>query len=212
MSTPEEMLKILNHKGRPTDSFHKGDTIHVNNKMRSNYQYVLTEEPGTNMEFKAYATPEEMLCAGVFEGKYLNDCLSEFPKEWFIKAIALGKLSPQKADVTVNAFQTDSRLPLQQWQKNAWVPSRSHKSKSSERYNGILSDAKENPDERGWFQWYCRYYMGRRLPNLDEVQIKRWKAFVRHTGQIKANCKPGDLSCRPRQRQGLLQWSHNAFI
>ena len=212
MSTPNDMLSLLKINGKSINSFQKGDIIHVNNKMVKNYSYTLSENPGTNLGFKPYATPEEMLCAGVFEGKYLNDCLSEFPKEWFIKAIALGKLSPQKADVTVNAFQTDSRLPLQQWQKNAWVPSRGHKSKSSERYNGILSDAKENPDERGWFQWYCRYWLGRRIPALDKVQIGRWRSFARHAGSVKSHCSPGEITCSVRERQALLQWAYNPFM
>ena len=211
MSTPNDMLSLLKINGKSINSFQKGDIIHVNNKMVKNYSYTLSENPGTNLGFKPYATPEEMLCAGVFEGKYLNDCLSEYPQEWFVKAIVLGKLSPQKRDVLVNAFQTDSRLPLYQWEKNGWVPSKKYGISEKSQYR-ILSDPDKNPDERGWFQWFCRYYMGRRIRDLDEVQIKRWNAFVRHSGQIKKNCKSGDLNCRPRQRQGLLQWSHNPYI
>ena len=205
----EHMIRVLKKKGKPLSSFKKGDTIHVDNKMVKNYTYHLSEEPGTGFAtgFTPYATPEEMLSAGVFEGKYLNDCLEEFPMEWFMNAIALGKLSPGKADPSVNAFGVKSRQPLKAWKLAGWVPS-SHTSKM----HPILSSRSTNPDERGWFQWYCRYYMGRRLPELDKVQIGRWKAFTRHAGQIKANCKPGDLSCRPVQRQGLLQWAHNPFL
>ena len=49
--------------------------------------------------------------------------------------------------------------------------------------------------------------MGRRLPGEDRRQIKRWKAMGRHIAQIKNNCPPRDLSCRPRQRQALLHWA-----
>lgn len=202
-----EMLKEVKTKGRPLESFQAGDTIHVSNKMVKNYSYVLTESPGQNLAFQPYSDPDEILCAGAFEGKYLNDCIEEFPAEWFLKAIALGKLSPQAADLTINAFQIHSRLPLSEWEKAGWVPG-----KGISKKHPVLSDPEKNPDERGWFQWYCRYWMGRRLPELDEVQIKRWRAFTRHAGAIKANCDPHDLSCRPRQRQALLHWAYNPYI
>lgn len=206
-----EMLKEVKEKGRPLASFQLGDIIHVSNKMRKNYSYVLHANPGQDMAFQPYADPDEILYMGAFEGKYLNDCIEEFPAEWFLKAIALGKLSPQGADVSLNAFQIHSRLPLSEWRKAGWVPREqggSHKSKK----DPILSDPEKNPDERGWFQWYCRYWMGRRMPELDEVQIKRWRAFTRHAGAIKANCDPHDLTCRPRQRQALLHWAYNPYI
>ena len=202
-----EMLKAVKTKGRPLQEFHAGDTIHVSDKMTKNYTYTLTENPGQNLAFQPYADPDEILCAGAFEGKYLNDCIEEFPAEWFLKAIALGKLSPQGGDVSLNAFEEHSRLPLTSWQKSGWVPGK-HISKK----DPILSDPEKNPDIRGWFQWYCRYWMGRRLPELDEVQIKRWRAFTRHAGAIRANCDPHDLTCRPRQRQALLHWAYNPYM
>ena len=207
MATPEKMLEILKRKGKPLASFHKGDTIHVHNKMVKGYSYKLEEEPGTNMEFNPYATPGEMLCMGVFEGKYLNDCLEEFPMEWFMNAIALDKLRPQGADASINALGVKSRQPLKAWKQAGWIPGTSKVALHTE-----LSDKNLNKDERVWFQWYCRYWMGRRIPELDKVQISRWRAFTRHAGQIKKNCNRGTLSCRPVQRQALLQWSHNPFI
>jgi hypothetical protein len=209
IQTPEDMLDILKRKGRVLTSFHKDDTIHVWNKMVKGYSYMLAEEPGTNMapDFKPYMTPGEVLALGAFEGKYLNDCVLEFPAEWFLHAIALDKLRPAEHDVSVNYFGIMSRLPLSEWSKKGWVPG-SHTSKQHPE----LSDPRTNPDERGWFQWYCRYWMGRRIPVLDVIQIKRWKAFVRHAGAIKANCGRGVLSCRPRQRQALLHWAHNPFL
>jgi len=207
-----EMLKDVKEKGRPLASFQLGDIIHVSNKMRKNYSYVLHANPGQDMAFQPYADPDEILCAGAFEGKYLNDCIEEFPAEWFLKAIALGKLSPQAADVSINAFQIHSRLPLSEWRKAGWVPPREQAGSHKSKKNPVLSDPEKNPDERGWFQWYCRYWMGRRLPELDEVQIKRWRAFTRHAGAIKANCDPHDLTCRPRQRQALLHWAYNPYI
>ena len=207
IKTIADMTDILNAHGRTLDSFKAGDTIEVWNKMKKGYSYKLEVDPGTQMAFKPYATPGEMLAMGAFEGKYLNDCLLEFPAEWYWNAILADKLRPDGPDVSINLLGVDSRQPLKFWIDSGWVPGGTKKGMHPE-----LSDAKINPDERGWFQWYCRYWMGRRLPVLDEIQIGRWKAFVRHAGQIKANCKPADLECRPRQRQGIFQWAHNPFI
>ena len=214
MATPEEMVKQVLTIGRPLSSFHKGDVIHVNNKMRKGYSYRLDEEPGTNFDpsFQPYASPGEILALGAFEGKYLNDCISEFPAEWYLRALALGTLSPQKPNVEVNYFKIRSRLSLTEWRKQGWVPPEpGHRRGKNVLGRDILNDPDKNPDERGWFQWYCRYWMGRRLPELDKVQIGRWKAFTRHAGAIDKNCKKGDLTCRPKQRQALLHWAYDPF-
>jgi hypothetical protein len=168
--------------------YRAGDTITVDDSMQRDYSYVLEAEPGEDFaaDFKPHFTPREMLELGVFEGKYCNDCIGELPADWFEKA----KIS-DKPDPSLNFFGIKSRQPLSVWREKGWI---------------------YGPDPRGWFQWYCRYYLGRRLPEVDAIQIRRWRAFSRHAGQIRANCPPGKLTCRPRQRQGLLQWSHDPFI
>jgi hypothetical protein len=165
-----------------------GDIIEVNDKMQTGYSYELVASADNDFppEFKPFYSPQQMLEMGVFEGRYCNDCTNEFPAKWFREA----KIS-QTPDVTLNYFGIKSRQPLSVWRKNGWI---------------------YGPDPRGWFQWYCRYYLGRRLPEVDHVQIKRWKAFARHAGQIRANCDPGNIFCRRRQRQALLQWSHDPLI
>lgn len=162
--------------------------ITVNDLMQTDYSYELTEPTGKNFAdgFEPAFTPKEMLEYGIFEGKYCNDCRDEFPASWFTKA----KLS-DTPDPSINCFGIKSRQPLQVWQEKGWII---------------------GPDPRGWFQWYCRYYMGRRLPEVDVKQIKRWRAFTRHLSQVRKNCEPLDFYCRPRQRQGLLQWSYDPFI
>ncbi len=165
-----------------------GDTIEVHDKMQTGYSYVLEAPAGGRFAegFNPHFTPKEMLEMGVFEGKYCNDCTNEFPASWYRKA----KIS-QTPDPALNYFRIKSRQPLSVWQQKGWI---------------------YGPDPRGWFQWYCRYYLGRRLPSIDAIQIKRWRAFSRHAGQIKANCDPGDVFCRPRQRQALLQWAYDPLI
>lgn len=162
--------------------------ITVSDRMQSDYIYTLVAPVGENLapDFNPHFSPQEMLKLGVFEGKYLTDCTREFPAEWFEEA----KLSPTP-DAGLNYFGVKSRQPLDVWRDKGWI---------------------YGPDPRGWFQWYCRYYQGRRLTEIDRIQIARWKGFARHAGQVRANCYPGDIFCRPRQRQGLLQWAHDPFI
>lgn len=162
-------------------------TVLVNDLMQKNYRYELVEPVGKNfdVEFKPELTPKEMLALGVFGGKYMTDCKNEFPEDWFKNA----KLCHEKHDPSLNFFGVNASQPLSVWRKKGW----------------IFDD-----DPRGWFQWYCRYYMGRRIPFEDERQIKRWKAMKRHISQIRINCLPGDLSCRRVQRQALLHWAYDS--
>jgi hypothetical protein len=208
----EAIYTNLLQKGRPLSSFKKGDLIHVDDKMQSAYSYHLDEEPGTNLAFTPYTDPGEILALGAFDGKYLNDCYLEFPAEWFLRAGALGKLSPDGPRIDMNYFKITSRLPLSSWRASGWAPPMKGQRRHISKQHPLLSDPHQNPDVRGWFQWYCRYWMGRRLPSIDEIQIKRWRAFNRHAGAIKANCTPGEVTCRSKQRQALLQWAYNPFI
>ncbi len=159
----------------------------VNDKMQQGYRYELTEPPGRNFdpEFCPDLSPREMLRLGVFGGKYMTDARGEFPADWFIEA----KLSPAGRDRRLNLFGVDASQPLSVWRQKGWI----------------------HPDDpRGWFQWYCRYYMGRRMPAEDKRQIGRWKAMRRHVRQIERNCERGDLGCRRRQRQALLHWAYDS--
>lgn len=163
--------------------------IKVNDKMQKNYSYELTEPVGKNFDprFKPDLMPQEMLALGVFGGVYMRDCVKEFPKDWFINAKFQNEDS-YKHDAGLNFFKVNASQPLSVWQKKSWI---------------------YKDDPRGWFQWYCRYYFGRRCPD-DERQIKRWKAMARHIAQVKKNCRVGDFFCRPRQRQALLHWAYDS--
>ena len=160
--------------------------IIVNDRMQTDYRYVRTELPGRNYppRFKPQLTPKQMLTLGVFGGKYMTDGRGEFPASWFTHA----KLAVGPRDASLNFFKVNASKPLAYWREKGWI----------------------HPDDpRGWFQWYCRYYLGRRGED-DERQIKRWLAMCRHIAQIKIHCHPGDITCRPRQRQALLHWAYDS--
>jgi hypothetical protein len=164
-------------------------TVIVNDRMQRNFRYVLTEPEGGNFdpEFTPDLTPKEMLELGVFGGKYMTDTRGEFPADWFENA----RLAAAGADKALNYFGVHASQPLSVWRDKGWI----------------------HPDDpRGWFQWYCRYFRGRRSPDEDRRQIKRWKAIRRHVQQIRRNCEPGDLFCRPRQRQALLHWAYDSRL
>lgn len=160
--------------------------ILVNDLMQKGYVYSLTEPMGRNFhpEFHPELTPKQMLKLGVFGGRYMTDCAREFPEDWFSGA----KLCHERHDPTLNFFKVNASQTLQVWRDKGWL---------------------YEDDPRGWFQWYCRYFMGRRCPD-DDRQIKRWRAVRRHEAQIERNCSPGDLTCRPKQRQALLHWAYDS--
>lgn len=163
-----------------------GTRIEIDDRMQTGY-YILTENSGENFhpDFQPELTPKQMLELGVFGGKYLRDCQAEFPETWFTEAL----LAPGGKDISLNFFGVDASLPLRVWREHGWL---------------------HPADPRGWFQWYCRYYLGRRIPDEDLRQIKRWKAFRRHAGAVRSNCCPGDLDCRKKQRQALLHWAYDS--
>jgi len=154
--------------------------------MQPHYEYVRTEPVGKHYhpDFRPDLTPPQMLELGVFGGKYMTDCTEEFPSSWFANA----RLCPERHDPALNYFGVNASKPLRYWQAKGWI----------------------YPDDpRGWFQWYCRYYMGRRCPD-DERQVKRWKAMRRHVAQVTRNCERWDLNCRRKQRQALLHWAYDS--
>jgi hypothetical protein len=161
--------------------------IVVRDKMQNGYRYQLVAPTGRKFdpEFTPELTPKEMLRLGVFGGKYLTDCRQEFPASWFARA----KLSPGRRDPTLNFFGVGASQKLSVWRRKGWI---------------------HDDDPRGWFQWYCRYHLGRRLPDEDARQIRRWKQIRRHVRQVECNCEPGDLTCRKRQRQALLHWAYDS--
>lgn len=162
-------------------------TVVVNEDYQTGYKYLLTEQPGKNFatEFTPDLTPKQMLQLGIFGGDYFIEIPKEFPQDWFENV----ELSQTGAKSELNFFKVNASQPLSEWQKKDWI---------------------YFEDPKGWFLWYCRYYQGRRITEEDTRQIKRWKAIKRHVSQVKNNCQPGDLGCRPKQRQALLHWAYDS--
>ncbi len=160
--------------------------VGVNDRMQKGYVYFRTKPAGKDFHpsFRPQLTPKVMLALGVFGGKYLTDCVDEFPPDWFRRA----KLSHERRDPAVNYFKVNASQPLSLWQEKGWI---------------------YHEDPRGWFQWFCRYYLGRRCVD-DLRQIGRWRAVRRHVAQIKKHCAQGALDCRRRQRQALLHWAYDS--
>ncbi len=160
--------------------------IVVNDLMQTGYSYMLSEPAGENFDprFQPELTPQEMLELGVFGGKYLTDCIEEFPPEWFENA----KLCVEFHNPDLNYFGINASQSLAEWRRKGWI---------------------HEEDPRGWFQWYCRYYQGRRCSD-DNRQIKRWRAMTRHIAQIQKSCQKGDFHCRRKQRQALLHWAYDS--
>jgi hypothetical protein len=158
----------------------------VHDRMQHGYVYYRTEPVGRHFApgFHPQLTPKQMLQLGVFGGKYLTDGRREFPPSWFVRA----KLSPARRDARLNYFGVNASQSLAVWRRKGWI---------------------RPQDPRGWFQWYCRYYMGRRTAD-DARQIRRWRAMARHAAAIRRHCEPGDLECRRKQRQALLHWAYDS--
>ncbi len=164
-------------------------TVVVSDTMQRNYRYQLVVPMGKQFDptFKPQLTPKQMLTLGAFGGVYMRDCRREFPRDWFAKA-KLQQEGSYEHDPKLNYFKVNASQPLSEWRRKGWI---------------------YKDDPRGWFQWYCRYYMGRRCPD-DARQIKRWRAFARHAAQVRNSCKPGDFGCHAKQRQALLHWAYDS--
>ena len=160
----------------------------VNDRMQQSYTYYRTEPVGRGfaLGFAPELTPKQMLALGVFGGKYMTDCRDEFPAAWFTRA----RLCAERHDPRLNYFGVNASQSLAEWRRKGWINSQ---------------------DPRGWFQWYCRYYMGRRTRD-DARQIRRWRAIARHVAAIRKHCDKGDVDCRRRQRQAVLHWAYDSRV
>jgi hypothetical protein len=162
--------------------------VTVNDKMQQGYRYEVSAPAGRafDRQFRPDLTPKQMLELGVFCGKYLTDCRDEFPASWFARA----KLSLSGRDCSLNYFGVDASQPLSEWRRKGWI----------------------HPDDpRGWFQWYCRYYLGRRMPRRTPARSaagRRCSAMSGKSGNIaspatrRAGGASAKRSCTGRMTAG----------
>lgn len=116
----------------------------------------------------------------------MTDYAAEYPGTWFEKA----RLCSDYYDSDLNYFGVNAAQSILVWRTKEWI---------------------HHEDPRGWFQWHCRYFIGRRFPD-DERQIKRWRMMRRHIFQIRQNCTSGDINYRRKQRQAVLHWSYDSRL
>jgi hypothetical protein len=126
--------------------------------------------------FTPNKSPEEMLREGVFGGSYFRPLRSrklgiviegdweELPKEWISGLNVERYLTNPEYDAEINKFHRSCGQSIEEWEAAGWI---SHEH-----------------DVRGWFQWYCRFFQGRRCDD-DERQISRWRKCVGETGRFK---------------------------
>ena len=159
-------------------------------------------------EFKPNLTPKRVFEMGAFGGTYFRPIYSsvtnknyksknvirEF-KNWFTKIDNDKKVTSSNYDKQVNKYKVKCGSSLESWEKSGWI-------------------SKQDP--YGWFQWYCRFYRGRRTKD-DRRQIDRWLKLAGPNGRFKKRLinmikKKGtiynDYEVSPVIRQVLLHWGY----
>ncbi|KAJ1463140.1 hypothetical protein M885DRAFT_455702 [Pelagophyceae sp. CCMP2097] len=167
------------------------------------------------LTFRPNLSPAEVLAQGSFGGGYFRDIYStvnaasytdawrELPSEWLVGVDRKTHVSSSKYDSKINAYGKDCGVKaskadafgLEAWEASGWMHAQ---------------------DPYGWFQWYCRYFQGRRSDD-DARQISRWEKCAGPTGRWRGNLvgkclrdgRPfDDVSVSPVVRQTLQHWGY----
>jgi len=119
LQKPLSLLQSRVPKPSVYQAVHMRRLITVNDRMQRDYRYELVAPVGRNfdLEFKPDLTPAEMLCLGVFGGKYMTDCGDEFPASWFKHA----RLASGSRDNSLNYFGVEASQPLSEWRRKGWI-------------------------------------------------------------------------------------------
>lgn len=128
----------------------------------------------SHSDFTPNRSPEEVLREGCFGGSYyrplysrklgitISDDFQELPSAWIEELNTELYLTSPTYDPVINKFKVACGQSIEEWELAGWI--------------------NHTYDVRGWFQWYCRFYIGRRCDD-DERQVSRWKKCVGATGR-----------------------------
>ena len=128
--------------------------------------------------FHPNLSPKEVLQMGSFGGTYFRPIFSdvtkkqygeevwkELPADWLRGLNIKKQVASPKYDLSVNRYKAKSGASLEEWESSGWM---------------------RDCDPYGWFQWYCRFFQGRRCAD-DERQISRGNKCFGPTGRWKTN-------------------------
>eukprot|EP00656_Telonema_subtile_P012842 TRINITY_DN1649_c0_g1_i1.p1 TRINITY_DN1649_c0_g1~~TRINITY_DN1649_c0_g1_i1.p1 ORF type:complete len:188 (-),score=26.41 TRINITY_DN1649_c0_g1_i1:141-704(-) len=160
--------------------------------------------------FRPRLTPKQMLASGVFGGCYFNPrggkpgvkhpkgipglSVEEFPQDWTADLLE-EMYASRRYNIAVNKYKVKSGQDQRAWEQQGWI---------------------HEQDPRGWFQWYCRFFTGRRTAD-DERQISRWSGVTGPKGRwkrtllnkvVNSGREFDDESVSPVIRQTLLHWAY----
>ena len=158
-------------------------------------------------EFTPNLTPKQVIQAGTWGGCYFhprggkqgirgpcNITHEEFPQDWFA-GLKPDQYRSRRYDKDRNKYGVVAGQDQAYWEEHGWIIPQ---------------------DPRGWFQWYCRFYLGRRTKD-DARQISRWVGVAGAKGRWKTNlCKKcvyankrwDDDTVSPVVRQTMLHWAY----
>ncbi|GAA99042.1 uncharacterized protein L969DRAFT_606417 [Mixia osmundae IAM 14324] len=167
-------------------------------------------EHAERLLFHPNLSPEEVLRRGAFGGSYFrpieskklgkefHDDWSDLPRSWFEGLEHQKYLTNPEYDVEVCCFKSKVGQTYEAWEDQGWI--------------------KYEHDVRGWFQWYCRFFLGRRCED-DERQMSRWKGIASKSGRFRNtllnkyvnqgynDIDPEHEPISPGIRQTLLHWA-----
>ncbi|XP_048043295.1 uncharacterized protein zgc:113208 [Megalobrama amblycephala] len=162
-------------------------------------------------EFTPNMSPKEVLQAGSFGGTYFRpiyssitkqhykDVWQELPEEWLDGLDISKQVASSTYRENVNTYNVKCGGSLEMWESSGWIVPQ---------------------DPYGWFQWYCRFYQGRRTVD-DARQISRWAKCAGLKGRwrqnlitkvVRSGCAYDNPGVSPVVRQTLQHWGYKLTL